>query len=284
MMPQRPAAPQRRQQTWLDLIPQAMAGVADALAMRPTGWGQTPPQRTNYLGQVLGMQEGMRGQEYEDKLREAALEYENQKMGKEDEWRRFGAKEGLAARAFQEKTTREAMDLRRRGAEAAERKTKFEEGQFTALQGLEKTKQGQMRTALLTMYNDELKDAKTPEEAKAVKVKYGVKALELGMPDLFSETDESGKSQPSPLRSALEEQFEAIEAEGRRPLNIFGAGTNLDPYESSGIFQTPGYLFNKLGIITDEEYHGKARGPINRLTEGERAELQRRRQNRQSPR
>ena len=75
MMPQRPAAPQRRQQTWLDLIPQAMAGVADALAMRPTGWGQTPPQRTNYLGQVLGMQEGMRGQEYEDKLREAALEY-----------------------------------------------------------------------------------------------------------------------------------------------------------------------------------------------------------------
>ena len=168
MMPQRPAAPQRRQRTWLDLIPQAMAGVADALAMRPTGWGQTPPQRTNYLGQVLGMQEGMRGQEYEDKLREAALEYENQKMGKEDEWRRWQAGQGVKERRFQRKTTGEAMDLRRRGVQAAEDTAKFEEGQLTTLQGLEKTKQGQMRTALLTMYNDELKYAKTPEEAKAV--------------------------------------------------------------------------------------------------------------------
>lgn len=81
--PKPPPMPQRPQRTLWDLLPQAFAGAGDALM---AGAGQ----RSDYMGRVMGLQEGVRNQSFQDQLAQAAQMYDAQRMQYEDDWRRAG--------------------------------------------------------------------------------------------------------------------------------------------------------------------------------------------------
>lgn len=103
-MPARAAMPQRPRQSWTDVIPQLFSAAGDVV-------GAGAGIRTNYLPNVMGMQQGMRDRSFHDQLSEAAMAWDNQKMGYEDQWRRYGAQAGQQDRGFNRAYKMKEMDM-----------------------------------------------------------------------------------------------------------------------------------------------------------------------------
>lgn len=78
--------PQRQQATWTDLLPQLLAGAGDVLTARGGG-------RSNYMGQVMGAQQGLRDRAFSDALMQAQINEQSKHAEYEDAWRRFAAEQ-----------------------------------------------------------------------------------------------------------------------------------------------------------------------------------------------
>lgn len=96
--------PMMRHQGWADVLSQALAGAGDVLSV---GGGRP----TNYLQQTMGLQQGLRGQEYQQALAQRAALENADRMASAYDWQRYAAGQAEAKQDFYETQKGRENDL-----------------------------------------------------------------------------------------------------------------------------------------------------------------------------
>ena len=96
--------PQMPGQGWGDVLSQVLAGAGDVFS---AGGGRP----TNYLGQTMNLQQGLRAQAYQQALAQRASIEHAQQMAKEYEFRRYNAEQSATDRDFNRSLQQRQLDL-----------------------------------------------------------------------------------------------------------------------------------------------------------------------------
>jgi hypothetical protein len=96
--------PQMRRQGWGDVLAQALAGAGDVVSV---GGGRP----TNYLQQTMGLQQGLRNQDYQQAMAERAAMEQASRLAHEYEWRSYGAGQQEKRNRFSDKLKMDEQDL-----------------------------------------------------------------------------------------------------------------------------------------------------------------------------
>ncbi len=96
--------PQMPRQGWGDVLAQALAGAGDVISV---GGGRP----TNYLGQVIGMQKGMRSEAFQQALAQRGAMEQAERLAHEYEWRKYAAGRGEEKQNFYEQQKKREADL-----------------------------------------------------------------------------------------------------------------------------------------------------------------------------
>jgi len=171
MNPQMPGAPpqprpmpQMRGQTWGDVLSQVLSGAGDVVS---AGGGRP----TNYLGQTMGLQQGLRGQQHQQALAQHAAIEQASRMAHEYEWRKYGAGQQEKRQSFSEEMKRKEQEL------------------YEKMLGKEKAKAEQKKNLFSMLAPETLKGAETVEDLDAAKL--NLLKETGGDPELMAALDEA---------------------------------------------------------------------------------------------
>ena len=124
--------PQRPRPEWTELIPQILAGAGDVMTARARG-------RSDYLGRVMGGQEGRRNQAWNDAMMQTQINQQSQNADYEDQWRRYVGEQTAQDRKFGRASKVAEFDLMKSAIEKqkaeAEKQSNFQKFMYEQAAG-----------------------------------------------------------------------------------------------------------------------------------------------------